>query len=180
MKARKLRFWIPVAIQIAILSGIAGYKYYTVASGRVVYLHIVPVDPRSLFSGDYLNLNYETSSIDLEKVPNDWYWFKEGEAVFVKLKKGEKFWSPAYVSAEFPQRESIGADEVVIEGRVRYVSDRSLRINYGIETYYVPEGEGRKIERLDRNQVLAAEVYVDGLGNALIKQIFVNDKPVTF
>lgn len=181
MKATKLRFWIPVVIQIAILSSIAGYKYYTVASGKVVYLHIVPVDPRSLFSGDYLNLNYEISNIDLEKVPNNCYYdVEERSVVFVKLKKGEKFWNPVYVSSEFPERESVGADEVVIEGRLRHVSDRNLRISYGIETYYVPEGKGREIERLDQNQVLAAEVYVDGLGNALIKQLFVNDQPVMF
>ena len=97
-----------------------------------------------------------------------------------KLKKGEKYWNAVYMSKEFPERDSIGADEVVIEGKVKLLRDRNIRISYGIDTYYVPEGEGRKIERLDRNQVLAAEVYVDGIGNALIKQIFVNDKPVTF
>ena len=54
-----------------------------------------------------------------------------------------------------------------------------LRARYGIENYFVPEGEGRAIERrvVDGvNQKIDVRVAVDAKGNAGIKAILVNGK----
>ena len=53
-------------------------------------------------------------------------------------------------------------------------ADASVRVRYGIESYFVPEGQGRKLEDLAREKKLAALVAVDGRGNAAIKGLIVD------
>ena len=49
-----------------------------------------------------------------------------------------------------------------------------LNVRYGIESYFVPEGEGREIE-LPRNEgKVAIMVAVDGAGAAAIKAVLVD------
>jgi uncharacterized membrane-anchored protein len=53
-----------------------------------------------------------------------------------------------------------------------------MRVEYGIERYYVPEGEGKPIEeaRNDGNVAIAARVSPDG--SAQIRSLLVDGKPV--
>lgn len=67
----KMLFYCVVLAQIAILVFIIISNLAIVNSGERVLLKTQPIDPRSLFSGDYVTLGYEISQIDLEKVPND-------------------------------------------------------------------------------------------------------------
>ena len=43
-----------------------------------------PVDPRDLFRGDYVILNYEISNVNLEDVPSDIGNPYKGQSVFVR------------------------------------------------------------------------------------------------
>jgi len=48
----------------------------------------------------------------------------------------------------------------------------------GIESYFVPEGKGGDIEREIRN--VSVMVSVDRTCRALIKELYINDVPVSF
>ena len=70
------------------------------------------------------------------------------------------------------------ADEVVIKGRVDYVSQPSadkpqdptiVGLHYGIESFFVPEGTGRELEKMVGDKKISAVIAVDGGGNAAIK-----------
>jgi uncharacterized membrane-anchored protein len=50
-------------------------------------------------------------------------------------------------------------------------------VTYGIESYFVPEGEGRRLEGLARDKRMAARVAVDGRGNAAIKGLVIDGVP---
>jgi len=47
-------------------------------------------------------------------------------------------------------------------------------VRYGIESYFVPEGQGRKLEALAREKKLATLLAVDARGNAAIKGLIVD------
>jgi uncharacterized membrane-anchored protein len=47
-------------------------------------------------------------------------------------------------------------------------------VRYGIESYFVPQGEGPRLEALARNRKLAALVAVDKSGNAAIKGLIID------
>jgi len=49
-----------------------------------------------------------------------------------------------------------------------------VRVRYGIESYFVPEGQGRTLEALAREKKLASLIAVDGKGNAAIKGILID------
>ena len=49
-------------------------------------------------------------------------------------------------------------------------------VRYGIERYFVAQGEGPKLEALARDKKLAALIAVDGRGNAAIKGILIDGR----
>jgi uncharacterized membrane-anchored protein len=51
-------------------------------------------------------------------------------------------------------------------------------VTYGIESYFVPEGRGRELERLVRDKRIAAVLAVDANGTAAIKGLAVDGRLV--
>jgi uncharacterized membrane-anchored protein len=91
-------------------------------------------------------------------------------------------WAPIKLRRDKPQE--IGPDRVVLKGRSR--SNRLAldasgpsavnSVRYGIEQYFVPQGEGPRLEALARDKKLAALIAVDGSGNAAIKAILIDGR----
>lgn len=166
-----------VVLQTAGLVGMVALKQHTLATGTPILLQTRPVDPRSLFRGDYVILNYEISTLDYRDVEGD-DGFERHDTVFVVLRKGEEFWDAVSIHREMP---APGPDSVVIRGEVQYgglwidgESRDGINVDYGIESYFVPEGEGREIE-LPRNEgKVSIQVAVDDSGAAAIKAILID------
>ncbi|MCH8225784.1 MAG: GDYXXLXY domain-containing protein [Chloroflexi bacterium] len=154
-------FWGIVAAQILLLVAIIGGKEYTLNVGTTVVLQTVPVDPRSLLQGDFAILGYKIST--LPSTPEGW---PPGSTVYVSLVDRGEVWEALRYSI-FKKPSS---DEVFIKGTV----DRSGMLDFGIGTYFVPEGTGGIIERARDVKV---EVVVDSRGNAVIKRVLVDGVP---
>ena len=162
MKPRMV-FIILILLQLLILIGLTGYNEVILAFGKTVVLQTVPVDPRDLFRGDYVVLRYEISTLD--HLP--WYGqFDEGDKIYAKLEKQDDVWNAVQVSKSEPDNWYY-----FIAGEVEDVGDRTLRVEYGIEAYFVPEGEGREIERADD---LKVRVSINESGKAIIKNLIVD------
>lgn len=158
---------------IAILAFI-GYNYYTYSVGKEILLKTVPVDPRDLFRGDYVNLRYDISTIDFAHIPYTGN-FTTGDYIYAILSEGEKFWSITKVGNYKPALQS---NEVCMKGKVISSYGNQLRVSWGIESYFVPEGKGKDIEREIRN--LSVKVAVDSNCRAIIKELYIKDEPVKF
>ena len=169
----------------ASLMVMVGMKQYTLNTGKVILLKTIPVDPRSLFRGDYVRLNYDISRIKIDEVEGD-KEFKRHQKIYVVLVKGEKYWQIASVHHQPPQLQQ---QQLMIKGRVNYVASylwdpetrqsekvKNLNVNYGIENYFVPEGQGRVLENVQRSDKVDIQVAVDQNGNAGIKGVLVNDQ----
>ena len=59
---RKLVLLFVVA-QVLVLAFMAGKREFIVHAGERIHLRTAPVDPRDLFRGDFVRLNYEVSSV---------------------------------------------------------------------------------------------------------------------
>ncbi len=170
---RRLWFTLAVGLQVVFLALMIGMKWSTLAFGTKILLKTQPVDPWDLFRGDYVTLNYDISELDLNALPADKKDFKRNETVYVVLKQQDKYWEPSAVSHGKPPDGSL-----FIRGTVMYSYDARLRVNYGIESYFVPQHEGRVIER---SPVLPeVEVSVDKRGNSALSRLFIDGKEVEF
>ena len=83
-------------------------------NGQEVRLEIVPVDPRDLFRGDYVILDYQISSVDLPKDATS--EFKRGQKVFVTLRPDEN--GKARAVAISSERPAVSGADIVILGTV--------------------------------------------------------------
>ncbi|MPY75699.1 MAG: hypothetical protein GEU87_15720 [Alphaproteobacteria bacterium] len=168
----RLGLIVAVALQTIALIAIVGVKQWTLATGTPVLLETQPVDPRSLFRGDYVILRYAINRLDagLPGMPGV---FKPGETLYVTLREDAPFWKPVSVHSARPEPQP-GA--VVIKGEIRYDARgvKAVEMRYGIEEYFVPEGEGREIERPRRDGKVSILVAVDRFGNAGIKAVLID------
>jgi len=155
----RLGFLAVVALQVALLLAILIPEERTLATGEEVLLQTVPVDPRDLFRGDYVQLRYTISTVHRP--------FRPGDRVFVALEKRGDTWEVREVYYAPPEG-------LFIKGTVTSVSGDVANIEYGIESYFVPEGSGYIIEGARHVKV---KVAVDSSGNAAIKQVLVDAKP---
>lgn len=164
---KRTTFYIFIVLQIVILLIMIGSKQFTLYTGKKILLEVVPVDPRSIFRGEYARLNYKISTINLSKMRD----IKRNQIVYVSLRKAGKFWEAVHVSEKKP---TLKRGEVFIIGKKR----RGNHIEYGIESYFVPEGKAIEIERIRRPAKVAVEVSVDRFGKSVISKVFVDDKPI--
>ena len=134
------------------------------SSGREITLPIVPVDPRDLFRGEYVRLGYAVSTVPMRQLEGPRP--RENAAFYVVLeKKPDGAWQTVKMSRAMPQETS--PDRIVLKARATYWPARDdgrrarCGVRYGIESYFVPEGQGRKLEDLAREKKLATLVAVD-------------------
>lgn len=153
-----------------------GVKLFTATMGEEILLKTAPVDPRDLFRGDYVRLSYEISTIDLNNVPYD-SGFSTGNTIYATLSKKEKFWTVDSVSHSMPH---LAEKQVCMRGSVTSSSQNRVWVEWGIESYFVPEGEGREIERERNAGNTSVIVSVDSTGSSVLKELLIDDEPVVF
>jgi uncharacterized membrane-anchored protein len=168
-------------IQVTLIAVMVIDRVGILRSGSEVTLRTRPVDPRDFLRGDYVTLSYEISEIpagDLKDMP----FRKE---VFVTLTPDAE----GFYKAVAAHTEPVGvrAPEVLIRGNAERYSycatgqlvfcDR-IRLRYGIESYFVPQGEGRSIEQARNQNKVAIVAAVTPMGRAAIKRLLVDGASV--
>lgn len=175
----KILFLCAISLQICSVLSIPLIKEMHIRSGKTITVKTIPVDPRSLFRGDYIVLNYEFSRLDLNKIKHDKNYFHKGQRVFVKLAKVRDNWEATQISTK-PFKD-IRPNEVMLAGSVdRWPLENFINLTYGIESYFVPEGRGKYIERKISKKKVTVELSVDKKGFASVRKIFIDGKEVKF
>ena len=165
-------FLLALFIQILIIGGLFSYKYLILIKGKEILLKIEPIDPRALLRGDYLYFQYEIS-----RLPVSYFSYQPqiGDIVYVPLKREGKFWKATRGIKNKKPQEFEFKDKIFIKGKVKMKSISYVYLEYGIEQYFIPEGAGKNL-RWWRHKI-SAKVKVDRQGNAVLKQIYVDNKP---
>ncbi len=159
-----LRIAIIVLVQCLFLVSMIYGRVQILREGTPILLETRPIDPRSLFRGNYIRLNYTISALDVSHLEGD-NDFERWDTVYVAVEQRNKTWAATGIYHDWPR--IIGSNQVILKGTVRNVynkprpcppedwacdmsqqpSFREVAVTYGIESYFVPEGEGRKIEQ---------------------------------
>jgi uncharacterized membrane-anchored protein len=187
MADRVPRFVLFVAaglIQVALIALMVADRVGILREGREVTLQTRPVDPRDFLRGDYVELDYDITFVAAGALRNQPVPGRNAP-VFVKLAPtAEGFFEAVSVHLE---PVPLADREVLIRGRVisgtycgsnRYAFCDKLRVRYGIERYFVPEGEGLEIERARDKRRVAIVAAVTPSGRAAIKRLQIDGKPV--
>ncbi len=168
-----------VLVQAGVVGAMIAERAVVLSQGREIVLRTVPVDPRDLFRGDYVILNYDVSRVSLAGLDAP-EGLRKGDQVFVTLRPTEDDWQVAAIDVDHPQSLSEGG--VVIAARVRFVrgtgDSRTVRIDYGIESYFVPEGTGKALEDKVRERSVSVIVAVADRGKAAVKGLVIDGQRI--
>lgn len=170
---------IAAALQLVVLVFMAAEREAVLLWGRPVHLRTMPIDPRDIFRGDYVRLGYEISGLpsnfwrdNLLTLTNDSHSnLKQlrDTRVYTALEIDEQgVGMPLYVTDRPP------GDALFIRGRLDHARRNHMSVRYGIEAFFVQQGEGLELERgrtrEDRMRVpLEMEVAIGRNGLAVLK-----------
>lgn len=171
---KKNSFFIIGVFWLILIFGFISIKEFTLRTGREVLLKTTPVDPRDLFRGDYVILAYDISTLNLDNILADRVGFGVKDRVYVSLDTKTEYAIPQMIYSSRPKNEAL-----FIRGIVKNINGGILNVEYGIESYFVPEGKGRRIESA-RGKNLGVKVSIDKSGNAAIKMLLLDGKVFRF
>ncbi|MGX4801487.1 GDYXXLXY domain-containing protein [Bradyrhizobium guangdongense] len=179
---KAVRFGVAILLQCVLLVLMVADRMQILREGREVTLQTQPVDPRDLLRGDYVVLRYDISELPAGALAGQ-PAAERNPIVFVKLAPDASglYQAVSVHAAPVP----VNASEILIRGRVTYscgsdsriFCDR-LTIKYGLESYFVPEGEGRKLEQARNARKLRIVAAVLPSGRAAIKRLLLDGEPV--
>ncbi|HLQ94229.1 MAG TPA: GDYXXLXY domain-containing protein [Xanthobacteraceae bacterium] len=178
-----LLFAAVAIIQVALIAMMVVDRARVLRDGTEVTLATRPVDPRDFLRGDYVVLNYEISSLPagtLKDTPSS----GKGTVVYVKAEPKGNVYAAVSVHKE---PVAVTGNEVLIRGRasggatcgpdnMSFCED--LRLRFGIESYFVPQGEGREIENARNQGKVTVVAAVTRAGRAVIKRLLIDGEPV--
>lgn len=180
---RPILFLLAAAIQVAAVAWMVVDRAAILRSDTEVLLETLPIDPRNLLRGDYVVLRYDISSVPAGTLKDR--RADRGAPVFVTLAPApDGFHRALSVHSSQPVP---GPGQVVLRGRVasgdRCGADRrsfceQLRIDYGLESFFVPEGDGQALEQARGERRIAVVASVTASGRAAIKRLTVDGRPI--
>jgi uncharacterized membrane-anchored protein len=177
-KSTGVKILLAVTLQVMILTSFAAKRAYTINTGTVVTLRAHTFDPFDPFRGDYVNLKYDIAELPEENRNSLAYDYvharyytsplpsgkrrklEYNNECYTVLKKHSPYWTLVGIYKEKPELKD---SEIMLKGKVGYD-----KIQYGIEQFFVPEGTGNTLDKIDR---LKVEVAVDNTGCAMVKSV---------
>ena len=174
----KPRFLAIAVIAVCIVQGAAlahmiHDRFTLLRDGEEIVLKTVPVDPRSLFRGHYVRLNYSVSTVPVSLWTGDRDPWRLGEqTVYVELDRDDKSqWQPVGVHMEFPSAKT---GTRVLRGRMTHANRTSMFVRYGLERFYLPKDKAQGLEMEYRDDSVEVVAAVDpDTGEAAIKALIV-------
>ena len=138
----------------AALGWIVAGRVAILKNGREIVLKTRPVDPRDLFRGHYVRLNYDISRIRLNEGRKERFGdLRRNQTIYVTLKPGaDGYWVFDSASRTMPAPRG---DRVTLKGWLRYAYPSYLEkayIAYGLERYYAPKKRALELEKMTRRR----------------------------
>ena len=192
---RRTLFHLLVALQVLFLLGQAVRVEVAIARASVVTLKVVPVDPRSLFMGNYMDLNLDITRLDMSKIRHDKAVesLSYGDTVYVELAPERPYARAMSVAATPPSG-------LYLKGRMQYFSRAEMPrpgggteagpptemvVDYGLERYFIPESRQHEVEemtswRRGKQPEILVEVAVTSRGKSFLRRVIVDGKPLPY
>ncbi len=183
------RYWLAAIVvgmaQTAALGAMIWDRAVLLAYGTEITLAVEPVDPRSLFRGDYVILSYAFSRLPIKLRQGPAAAARDGGATnYVTLARdADGRWQARRITRHMPTAR--GSDEIVLRGRDQRHrgpddslgnGNTTIELTYGIERYFLPEGRGHDVEKAMRDKRVEAVVAVGADGEAILKGLKIDGK----
>lgn len=188
MKDRRLRYAAAFLIPFLVLVSMTIIPVMTSILGTEIVIKTIPYDPRDIFRGDYVVLNYEINVIKNEFIseeikelgdPEDEYSYydelktkdiyvilKEVDGVHViesaVLKKPKK---GIYLKGKYDY--TVGSWDQKTSKRIT----EGIRVDYTLDKFFVSENTGKDLEELSRKGELYAKIKIYR-GYSLLVDVF--------
>lgn len=151
----------------------------TYLMGETIILKTRPYDPRDLFRGDYVSLDYEIEEIDINKfedgiiINDDGIYKNEIDKVYIVLKDLNGIHTVDYVAKDKPQNKPyLFAKIQGIRNAYKDSNEPAIVVlDCGLDNYFVPENTGIELEEMSREGELFVEVKTLG-DYAILKSIY--------
>lgn len=137
--------FVALLLQCCALGTMCVQRERVLQTGETVYMRTAPVDPRDLFRGDYVRLNYDVSTIQSELT-------SEGESEQLQKSKQR-----VYLTYTVDDRNVMVPEKLTLEKPAgnRFIRgytskhwwQSSVSVSYGIEKYFMQQGKGLELER---------------------------------
>ncbi|MFC7440484.1 GDYXXLXY domain-containing protein [Laceyella putida] len=162
-------FWIALLVPVGVLLSMTVQPLLALYGGERITLQTIPVDPKDLFYGDYVQLRLAIEEVDASLVEEDLAQKVEkdpdndGFPVYVSLRRHGQTVVVTKVSEQKPQTS------LYLKGKLFPFSQslndegkKNYLIDYQLDRYYVEEGHGMELEKLSREGKVWADVKVKG------------------
>lgn len=173
---------VAAALQTAVLGYMVESRASILRSGADIKLKTLPVDPRDLLRGDYVILSYPISTIPKSIITGVAPEAGGRARMSVRLKPGvDGLWTAT--EASFGDLAAADGSVVLRTQPFDYYAGvdglpETLFVNYGIERYYVPEGEGKVLEDARNQEELEVEARVSKDGTPQIARLILRGEPI--
>lgn len=205
--AQRVLFVAIVLLMFAALGAMIVEREQILASPTQVLLECEPVDPRSILSGDYVILRYRISRFDGEEV-GQLNVFNEairpGSFVYLALRETTRTADGKravpiesaprlHTAVAFSQNADLlrtdprFADTILLRGKLVDASGlqqslgddyRYAEFEFGLEDYFVPQNEGRWIERELAGATVSVAIAENG--QSAVRDLFLDGEKVRF
>lgn len=157
-----------LVLQVAVLAVEYIGAMYPLWTGQEVRLKTVPVDPRSMFRGNYARLQYDISRIPTKDLVVD-RTLRYDEIVYVLLKPGaDGVYGYAGASLVRP------ATGTYLRGRVQWPrwqrSGDTVQVKYGIEAFFAPKKKAMQLQ-LELRGGGVASIMLAANGKATLQNV---------
>ncbi|AXH99970.1 hypothetical protein DV702_09680 [Sporosarcina sp. PTS2304] len=178
MKNKRNLFLIALIVPILLLVSMTWKPLWTVNKGETVLLETIPVDPRDILYGDYVQLQFAIEefgpdSIEpalLDKLTSKYSGNLKVYAV-LERQNSEELYGLKMITDKKP------SDDLYLEGTMYYYGepyDGSHTVYYADflpDRFYVSENTGTELEKLSQRGKLLAEMKVKD-GFAVLQDIY--------
>jgi len=158
----KLLVGLAILFQVGVVATMAISREWILATGTDYTFQTAPIDPRDIFRGDYVHLDYLFSNVAVDKL--------DGEIIEKGLRKGQKVYLTLgrdingvyrgeHLSLTPPKGKPFIRGYSLYHWPYRNYRQTTperrkkqtlwpVAVKYGIEQYYVEQGSGRAIEKM--------------------------------
>lgn len=168
--SRKLIIGLTAAIlfQLIVLVGMYVSAAMPEWTGTEIRIKTIPVDPRSMFRGNYARLRYDISRIQSPDLGGG-EDMRNGEVIYVSLSEDvDGLYQYASASLDEPD------DGIFLRGRIfdQDYEDEVIyyRVKYGVEAYFAPKEKALQLEKELRDGGVAV-LMVAGSGRARLTNV---------
>lgn len=169
------------ALQTAVIGYQIGERTYILRTGVEIRLKTEAVDPRDLFRGDYVVLNYPISRLRQDQIVGEQPKQRENVRFHVRVAPGADGFAVVREASVEPL-PAMPDTAVLLTEPVAYGpglgENETVTVHYGIERFYVPEGEGKEIESSRNAGAVTVSIRVSSSGKSQIQQLFIGGQPV--